>query len=390
MTANSVLYDLDALYIEIDPRQQAQAQQQSQSRSSPHRNWDMYINQIGLDALLSWFRSEGISAKPVLAAPLRPTVWELVDGSAVDCQGARLVVLPTEMLDDDELRVPQAWVDIPSWVGDYYLLLQVNPDENWARFAGFATHQDLKTKGHYDWRDRTYSLDAADLTTDLNVLHLAQELYPEAVKRAAVTELPALPVAQARQLIERLASPTVVEPRLAVGFELWGALLSHGGWRRQLAEHRWGRTAFSLRQWLQSGAEQLTDQLASQLGWQQMAYQPVAVSRSLAEDTGVADGQRVLCRGLTIENEPYMLQVIPLPAADNAWRFELTKATGPVPAGVSLELLTEDLQPFENNQAIATEAIERLYVDVALAEQEGIVWQTQPTPQQYDYEILQF
>lgn len=384
MTADAALFDLDSLYIEIAPRWQVQAWQQSRSLATNAARWSAYVNKLGLTALIAWLKAEGMSAKSRLAGPLLPTVWELVTGSAIECQGARLILLPADTLDSDELRVPQAWVDIPNWVGDYYLSLQVNPDEGWVRFAGFATHQTLKMKGEYDWRDRTYSLEASELTPDINVLHIAQTLYPEAVKRAAVEPLSMLSAAQAHQLIERLSVETVLEPRLAIGFEQWGALLSHGGWRRQLAERRWGQAERSIGQWLQSGI----GQMAEQLGWQQMSYQAIAVARG--EEAGRLTSGQVLRRDLEIAGDNYTLQVMPLTVSENAWRFELTKEVGLVPVGVTLQLLTEDLQPFENNSAITIEATDRLYVDVAIAEREGIVWQIHPVPSQYDLEILRF
>ena len=390
MTADAALLDLDTLYMEVDPHQQARAWQQSRSLATAASRWRAYLNQLGLNTLTTWLKAEGIAAKPAIAKPLLSTVWELVTGSALICQGARLIVLATEAVDDDELSVPQSWVDIPSWAGDYYLLLQVNPDDGWVRFSGFATHQTLKEKGDYNWRDRTYSLDSAHLTDDLNVLLVAQDLYPEAIKRTALAPLPTLSTAQARQLIARLGTNSLLEPRLAVGFEPWGALVANGGWRRQLAEQRWGRTQPSVRQWLQSGLAQVGDrlipQIAEQLGWQQMSYQTAAAAR----DAEAVSAQAVLCREIEIEDEAYTLQVMPLLAGDNAWRFELTKMAGQIPLGVSLELLSEDLQPFAENQAIATAPVDALYVDVALAPDEGIVWKTEPAPSQYEPEILRF
>ncbi len=398
MTADAALLDLDTLYMEVDPHQQAQAWQQSRFLATPASRWRAYLNQLGLNAVTTWLNAEGVIAAPAIAKPLLSTVWELVTGSALTCQGARLIVLATEVIDGDELRVPQSWVDIPSWAGDYYLLLQVNPDDgpedSWVRFSGFATHQTLKEKGTYDWRDRTYSLDDTHLTDDLNVLLVAQDLYPEAIKRTPLAPLPTLSIAQARQLIARLSADSLLEPRLTVGFEQWGPLVANGGWRRQLAEQRWGSTQQSVRQWLQAGIVQVSDrlmgpltrQISDQLGWQQMSYQTVAAAR----DTEAVAAQTVLCRELEIEGETYTLQVMPLLAGDNAWQFELAKATGLVPLGVALELLSEDLQPFAENRAIAMAPVERLYVDVALAPDEGIVWKIEPAPSQYEPEILRF
>ncbi|MEH2053558.1 MAG: DUF1822 family protein [Nostoc sp.] len=61
-----------------------------------------------------------------------------------------------------------------------------------------------------------------------------------------------------------------------------------------------------------------------------------------------------------------------------------------IPAGFKLRLLTEDLQPFVNNEDTATEAIPQLYIDVELEPGEGLVWEVEPTPDEYDREILRF
>jgi hypothetical protein len=77
---------------------------------------------------------------------------------------------------------------------------------------------------------------------------------------------------------------------------------------------------------------------------------------------------------------------------EGMWRFELRNSAlaGLIPSSFKLRLLTEDLQPFENNEDIATEAVERLYVEVAIAPGEGLVWEVEPSPENYDREILRF
>jgi Protein of unknown function (DUF1822) len=74
------------------------------------------------------------------------------------------------------------------------------------------------------------------------------------------------------------------------------------------------------------------------------------------------------------------------------WRFQLRNATvgAAIPGGFKLRLLTEDLQPFPNNEDIATTAVEQLFVEVALEAGEGIVWEIEPLPENYDREILKF
>jgi hypothetical protein len=48
------------------------------------------------------------------------------------------------------------------------------------------------------------------------------------------------------------------------------------------------------------------------------------------------------------------------------------------------------LQPFENNADTANASTTTLYVEVMLADGEGIVWEVEPMPEDYDREILWF
>lgn len=379
--------DLDLLYLEIDPALPAQVWQQSQFLATPASRWSAYLNQLTLQTLLPWLTEEvGTWVQPMLKQALLPTVWEWVSGTAVNVDDWRLVLLPVEAMDADEFRVPQEWVDMPEWLGDYYLQVQVNPDEGWVKVAGMATHQMLKEQGVYDWRDRTYALPASDLISDVNVMAVSQALCPAAAKRSAVAPVPALSLAQANQLMSRLSDPSLLNPRLAVDFSSWSALMAHGGWRRQMAQQRWGRPAASVSQWLQSGLTQF----AQQLGWQEVSFRPeVAGARgeAIAPQAGLA-------RPVEIVDESYVLQISPITdqanQMTNSWRFELHNLNGVVAPGITLRLLTEDLQPFEGNEAIAAEPIEALYVEVALERGEGLVWEIDPTPDQYEPEILRF
>jgi hypothetical protein len=61
-----------------------------------------------------------------------------------------------------------------------------------------------------------------------------------------------------------------------------------------------------------------------------------------------------------------------------------------IPSGFKLRLLTEDLQDFENNEDVATTAVDHLFVEVALEPGEGLVWEIEPMPENYDREILRF
>jgi hypothetical protein len=96
---------------------------------------------------------------------------------------------------------------------------------------------------------------------------------------------------------------------------------------------------------------------------------------------------------LAIADHPYELRVFSHRTDGTLiWRFELrsTHSNRLIPAGFKLRLLNEALQPFENNEDAATIPSDLLYVEVSLAEGEGLVWEIDPLPDNYEREILRF
>jgi hypothetical protein len=343
---------------------------------------------LSLNAFLPWLQEEyapNATVFPNLAA--LPSIWEVVNGTAINCGEMRIVLIPTEALDLSELRVPQEWVDIPSWSADYYLAVQVNLEESCIRVWGYTSQAQLKNKGTYDECDRAYCLDAKDLISNLNVLWMAREICPEEVIRTETAPLPGLSVTQAENLVTRLGNADIIIPRLAVPFSMWGAILEHGAWRQRLYEQRQGlQQQWSIIQWMQTGVSDF----AQRFGWGAVELQPGSEgARGSAQKSTLS----TMVRKLTITGQEYELRLQPKGnIQDRVWRFELRSATTGemIPVGIQLILLTEDLQPFDGNQAQANTPVDSLYIEVALDAGEGLVWQTQPTPEDYECEALYF
>ncbi|MDF5734551.1 MULTISPECIES: DUF1822 family protein [unclassified Nostoc] len=373
--------DSQHLYLEITQSPEEQEQPYS-TAGACQRGW---INQKCLQAFLPWFKEEiAATARVYPNSAALPSFWEVVNGTAITFDCDRLVLIPTLAIDDDELRVPQEWVDIPEWVADYYIAVQLNPDDGWMKIFGYTTHQILKTKGVYDPGDRTYSLESEDLISDINVLWVTRQLNEPQALRAEITSLVPILKTQAENLLERLGNPNVKFPRLAVPFSLWGAFLAHSGWRKKLYELRQGLLMqWSIPQWLQTGVANL----AQQWGWEKREFVVVpAGMRSAAPVMG-------LSRKIIVAEHTYELRIFSKSASeDYVWRFELRSATpgGQIPAGFKLRLLTEDLQTFENNEDTATTFVDMLYLEVILELGEGLVWEIEPAPEDYDREILRF
>jgi Protein of unknown function (DUF1822) len=346
------------------------------------------LNQVSAAAFLAWLQAEQVPTAQVWPnVGALPSFWELVNGTAIRMGAQRLVIIPTEAIDGDELRVPQEWVDIPTWAADYYVLLQVNLDEDLISVLGYTTHYQLKHAGQYDADDRSYSLDRDQLIADINVLWLSQQFCPTEILQSEIAALTTLESTQSHNLLNRLGNSTVIFPRLEIPFSLWGSLLAHGGWRQRLYEQRQGcGEQWSMQQWLQTGLSQW----AEQFGWNQgiMALAPIAGMRSAAPSPTV-----YLSRSLMIAGNAYELRIVPQgEVTDRVWRFTLTSSdpNGLIPAGFTLRLLTEDLQPFEHNTDTALTASAELTLEVMLEPAEGIVWEIDPAPEGYDREILRF
>ncbi|BBD63339.1 hypothetical protein NIES2109_61890 (plasmid) [Nostoc sp. HK-01] len=219
--------------LEIPPDQQAQSWECSQSLNTPATRFNAYLNQLALLTVLPQLE-EIWETK----ATSMTHVWELINGTAIDFNGERIVIIPSDAIDLSELRVPSEWVDIPSWTADYYLAVQVNVEDGIVRVWGHTTHLQLKQQGSYNERDRTYSLENEQITPDINLLKVICQFCPDAVTRSEIKPLPDLSIEGANDLIQRLGNSAIVFPGRAVDFDLWGALLQNDEWRQRLLDKR--------------------------------------------------------------------------------------------------------------------------------------------------------
>lgn len=325
-----------------------------------HSSRRAYINYTCLSVLLPWLQAEY-----ALEATVWPSftdlaaLWEVVNGTAIMLGKRRLVLVPTETIDDSNLEIPQEWVDIPSWVADYYLAVQFQLDEPWMRVWGYTTHQELKTMGSYDPSDRTYCMDAQNLTRDLHAFRLICQFCLEEQTQAEVVSLPELPVAQAENLIQQLGSSSVIFPRLAVPFILWGALLERQEWRQRLCQQRQTnqrhdvvivKPPVHLTQWLQNSFE---------AGWQPLKAlfiepENLALSFRAASDANRFEVTR--CKLIDLELHQAVVLLVGLEAeADERVRIGVqlypTRGNPYVPAQLSLSLLSQTGEILQSVQA---------------------------------------
>lgn len=240
----------EQLFLEITPEDLEAASPEPEVYSYDVARRHGLINCLVLNRFLTWLNTEApIEETPNVWPNFEdlPTVWEFVNGSALTIGNTRLVLIPQEAIDTDELCVPQEWVDLPEWVGDYYLGVQVNLEQNWLRVWGFTSHKTLKEEAEYDPVLRNYCLDGGLLIADLTVMWAARHFRTE--EKVEVAPLPSLSYTEFEEISRVLRSPRSYSPRLLVtdsqpiddsevAFPLWGALMAKDNLRRQLYEWR--------------------------------------------------------------------------------------------------------------------------------------------------------
>ena len=384
--ANSAIFNPTDLVLELDQNTIDHAWSNSRIAANPSSRWQNYLNQLALAAFLPWLQTEEDVTAQSQNSETQAAIWEVVNGTAIAIEGATLVLIPSEANDKSELRVPQEWIDIPDWTADYYLAVHVNVDEGYINVWGYATHQQLK-QGNFSHSDRTYSLRDDELVGDLNVLWVTKELCPNQVTKAALQPLTELDHLQADNLIERLGSTSELLPRLGVPFSTWGALLQNPNYCQRLASTRRGSLSKTpILKWIEQGLSELS----AELGWRKIELTP-SIEGARSKNGEAPMPATGLAKRIAIDHVAYQLNVLPLAEA-GAWRFELGCLTAGcmIPAGFKLKLLTEDGQDFEGNEELATEAVERLAIAVDLEPGESLIWQIEPTPDNYQPEILQF
>jgi len=280
-----VIDDSQYLRLAIAPSIQEKAWNQAQYHSNAIARHNAYLNYISLYTMIHWFTDEEAEPAEIIDQPAiypsensLPSVWEVVNGAGIMLGEKKIIVIPSEIEDLEEFCVPQEWVDIPDWAGDYYLAIQVNlepeEDECWIEICGFTTHRYLKAFGDYSQSDRTYRLTLDKLNQDIAVIEVALPLRMQ----AEIPKLPKLLESQAQKLLDILSDSSIYTPRLRVNhdvtFEQWAGLIVNQHWRQQLYTRRIDQLAASPITASINQVKNLSSQLVHLTNWFQ-SFQPI-------------------------------------------------------------------------------------------------------------------
>jgi len=259
-----IVIDSEQVWLSFSPEDEQQAWLPEGQYSYQAAYWNAYLNQICLNAFVSWVQEYLDFTESLEILPHRNEfykLWEFVNGTAIQLGETRIVLVPSEAVELEEFCVQQEWIDIPDWAANYYILLQINPDNHWLRILGYATHKMIKEQGVYNEINRTYALDREDLIEDTNLMWMAREFCPN--EKGNVEPLPNLLLEQVKSIIQQFDRPMRYSPRLTLKeFKQWGAILANQYFREELynylspvkvtsADPISAQKLINLRQWLQ-------------------------------------------------------------------------------------------------------------------------------------------
>lgn len=188
----TALFD-SGVWISLSPSDQETLWQHcTMDVQNPILRWHRYIDQLCVQSVLPWLRDMLETKQPIRIVSIaddRHGGANAEDGNitphspsttrpslVLETEDVRFVVIPSEAIDRSELRVPDAWVHDPHQSGDYYLTVQVDPDEGQVHIWGYASHTLLTQQGHYDPLNGSYSMEQDALLTDFAVLAVTHQL----------------------------------------------------------------------------------------------------------------------------------------------------------------------------------------------------------------------
>lgn len=260
------------LILDISPSAIATAETLMDRQSTPLAAWQAYHHHMALETLMAWLQAHRPEAiAPWLPSSEQPAFWEGVGGAALQWGEVRLALFATETEDLESWLIPQEWVDLPAFVADYYLAVELHlepdPAESWLAVVGYATHGMVRESHRNE--ERCYCLDREAFIPDLYLLFLGQRLFGRRWSRvSAVPQF--LPAVQAQLLQDCVR---MAEPRLGLPFEQWGSLFSVAAWRSQLYRERMQQGSqapqiVSLGQWFRRWESEIEQ--AIQQGWRSL------------------------------------------------------------------------------------------------------------------------
>ena len=208
-----------------------------------------YLNLIARKVFLSWLSlmlDQDFADEQTLNDNV--SIWEFINGNAIAINETNIVLIPMETDDKSEISLPEEWVRILSWLGSYYVFLEVNLVENYLDCWGYSSSQNLINNSQLDVVNYVRDLEYENLESDINNLILEYEYQWGKIPQ--LENLPVLNQQQKSQLVTQLKDELL--PRYVLDFSQWLTIISDRDLRQNLYD---ARQPINLSQWLNNKIE---------------------------------------------------------------------------------------------------------------------------------------
>lgn len=185
----------------------------------PQRQWQTYLHGLALFGFQSWLaeRDSVIEIEPEKSSLFNPALSNVIEGVIdLNINNFKIYLITTGSLMDEEVTIPRAVIDLPEFVPHFYVLMEVQEEQEIAVIRGFLPYNRLvelrETVNLQPESDWTYQLPLTwfDSSSDrflLNLRCLSPSAIPlPAVVRDRVTQLN-LMQQQLTRLLPQLHSP---------------------------------------------------------------------------------------------------------------------------------------------------------------------------------------
>lgn len=132
--------------ISLSPSAIDEAATLSAQITNPQRQWQTYLNALGLFGFQEWLaqRDSAIKIEPEKTSLFKPEIANIID-AVIDLtiNDFKLCLITTGSLAAEEVTIPRAIVDLPEFVPHFYVLMEVQEEEEIAVICGFLSYNQL-------------------------------------------------------------------------------------------------------------------------------------------------------------------------------------------------------------------------------------------------------
>jgi hypothetical protein len=314
--------------INLDAEQISEAVENSLEIKNQAQQWQTYINTLALLAFKEWLteRADSLTVNEDKCTVFQPAIANVIPAVAnLQVGKFKLCLLTNDSLNDDEIVVPRAVVDLPEYIAHFYVLIEVLEEQETAIVSGFLSYQQLIEK-----QTAANLQPETDWTYQMPVSWFAQEpdyllLNLRCLEANAIT-LPATNNQRTQSLVSMQNELMALLPQLQLpNVELWQVLTWEQGsavithiellnWLDNLQQqgHNYSlqnslkdlfklltQPAINVGRWLWDEL----DELAEELSWQLLPnIAPARAMRSPVEEFQVITNQ-LQSRGLEIPSQ---------------------------------------------------------------------------------------